>query len=125
MKPAMGRGLRGRRSFLRHVAGTSALLLSHRGLGLAEVLADEAPVGPPVGLGVVGLGAWGREILSTLARMPSARVVAVCDRYAAALLVNGPSWPSRLAERFPGYEGCAAVAERIDYALAPLAQEVT
>jgi predicted dehydrogenase len=84
MKPTIGGG-RGRRSFLRQVAGTSALLLSHRGLGLAEVLEDETPVGPPVGLGVVGAGAWGREILSTLARMPSARVVAVCDRYAAAL----------------------------------------
>ena len=71
-----------RRSFLRQVAGTSALLLSRRGLGLAEVTPPSAPVGPPVGVGVVGLGAWGREILSTLARLPEARVVAVCDTYA-------------------------------------------
>src|SRR6266545_3616997 len=49
-----------RRSFLRQVAGTSALLLSRRGLGLAEVTAPAAPVGPPVGLGVIGLGVWGR-----------------------------------------------------------------
>src|SRR6185503_20324115 len=70
-----------RRSFLRQVAGTSALLLSRRGLGMAEVTAPAAPVGPPVGLGVVGLGVWGREILSTLARLPGARVVAVCDTY--------------------------------------------
>jgi len=85
MKPPTAPAFRGRRSFLRYVTGTSALLLSRRGLGLAEVLADETPMGPPVGLGVVGAGAWGREILSTLARVPSARVVAVCDHYAAAL----------------------------------------
>ena len=71
-----------RRSFLRQVAGTSALLLSRRGLGLAEVTPAATAVGPPVGLGVVGLGVWGREILSTLSRLGAARVVAVCDTYA-------------------------------------------
>jgi predicted dehydrogenase len=70
-----------RRSFLRQVAGTSALLLSRSGLGSAEVTSSPAAVGPPVGLGVVGLGAWGREILSTLAALTAARVVAVCDTY--------------------------------------------
>src|SRR6266508_3261145 len=63
------RGQQGnRRSFLRQVAGTSALLLSRRGLGL----------------GVIGLGVWGREILSTLARLTEARVLAVCDTYTPA-----------------------------------------
>ena len=71
-----------RRSFLRQVAGTSALLLGRRGLVLAEVTPAAAPVGPPVTVGVIGLGAWGREILSTLARLSGARVVAVCDSYA-------------------------------------------
>jgi predicted dehydrogenase len=71
-----------RRRFLKQVAGTSALLLSRRGLGLAEVTPAAARVGPPVGLGVIGLGAWGREILSALARLPEASVVAVCDTYA-------------------------------------------
>jgi len=71
-----------RRSFLRQVAGTSALLLGRRGLGLAEVTPAATPVGPPVTIGVIGLGAWGREILSTLARLSAARVVAVCDTYA-------------------------------------------
>jgi hypothetical protein len=73
-----------RRRFLRQVAGTSALLFSRRGLGLAEVTAPATPVGPPVGLGVIGLGVWGREILSTLARLTEARVLAVCDTYAPA-----------------------------------------
>lgn len=74
-----------RRNFLRQVAGTSALLFSRRGLGLAEVTPPATPVGPPVGLGVIGLGPWGREILSTLARLADARVVAVCDTYAPLL----------------------------------------
>lgn len=71
-----------RRSFLRQVAGTSALLLSRRGLGLAEVTAAATHVGPPVALGVIGLGVRGREILSTLAAVSGARVVAACDTYA-------------------------------------------
>lgn len=49
----------------------------------------------------------------------------LCDALSTALLVNGPSWQSRLGERFPGYEGWTAGPERIDYALAPVAKEVT
>src|SRR5712671_4400760 len=30
---------------------------------------------------VVGLGAWGREILATLSRLKTAQLVAVCDTY--------------------------------------------
>jgi len=75
----------GRRDFLKGVAATSALLASPRGLALAEVVPEEAPAFPPVGTGVVGLGPWGREILGTLARMPSAHVAAVCDTYAPSL----------------------------------------
>jgi predicted dehydrogenase len=37
--------------------------------------------GPPVNVAVIGLGAWGREILSTLTRIPEANVVAICDAY--------------------------------------------
>lgn len=37
--------------------------------------------GPPVNVAVIGLGMWGREILTTLTRIPEARVVAVCDYY--------------------------------------------
>jgi len=29
--------------------------------------------------GVIGLGAWGREIVATLSRLKTAQVVAVCD----------------------------------------------
>jgi len=49
------------------------------------VLPEEAPVGPPVGFAVVGLGTWGREIVATLSQIPSARVLALCDTYAPFL----------------------------------------
>ncbi len=74
-----------RRGFLKQIAGTSALLVSARGLALAEVVPEDEPIGPPVAVGVVGVGAWGREILSTLARLPAARVAAVAEPYAPFL----------------------------------------
>ena len=75
-----------RRRFLGQMTGASALLLSARGLGLAEVLPEETPFsGPPVRFGVVGCGPWGREILATLAKIKGAKAVAVCDTYAPFL----------------------------------------
>lgn len=41
--------------------------------------------GQKVKTAVVGCGAWGREILNTLGRLPSVEVVAICDRYEAML----------------------------------------
>ena len=38
----------------------------------------ERPPGPPVKCGVIGLGTQGREILTTLARLPNAPVSARC-----------------------------------------------
>ena len=35
--------------------------------------------------GVIGLGAWGREIVATLSRLKTAQVIAVCDTYPASL----------------------------------------
>src|SRR5438876_6984686 len=35
--------------------------------------------------GVIGLGAWGREIIATLSRLKTAQLVAVCDTYPASL----------------------------------------
>ena len=43
------------------------------------------PEGPKVKVGVIGLGAWGRDILATLGRLPQAEVVAICDTYAASV----------------------------------------
>lgn len=80
-----------RRDFLR--GGSMATIMSM--LGGVELFAQTnqqaaaanatAPAGPRVKLAVIGLGPWGREILNTLARLPQAEVVAVCDTYPAFL----------------------------------------
>jgi predicted dehydrogenase len=59
-----------------------------------EAAAGEKQPGPPVQMGVIGLGAWGREIVSTLSRLPNAPVVAVCDNYAASLRRGGEAAPN-------------------------------
>jgi len=74
-----------RRGFLKKMTGATALLMSARGLALAELPAEEGPTGEPLRIGLVGCGPWGREILGTLARAPWARVAAVCDTYPAFL----------------------------------------
>ena len=81
-----------RRGFLASsmTAGVAALAL---GAQVEEVRAQAkptpaAPAGPPVGLGVIGLGAQGRAILAALSRLPGANVVAICDNY-APLLTRG------------------------------------
>ena len=40
---------------------------------------------PPVNVGLIGCGVWGRELLKTLATIPNAPVVAVSDTYPAYL----------------------------------------
>jgi predicted dehydrogenase len=70
-----------RRAFLKTTAGTLALLLSREGLAAAQTPAPTAPTGPVVRFGVIGLGAWGREILESLGRVPAAKVSAICDVY--------------------------------------------
>src|SRR2546422_9207094 len=42
---------------------------------------------------VVGLGAWGREILATLSRLKTAELVAVCDTYPVSLKRAASSAP--------------------------------
>ncbi len=49
-----------------------------------DAAADKA-AGPQVKVGVIGLGARGREVLGTLALQKDAAVAAICDTYAAAL----------------------------------------
>ena len=79
-----------RREFLKTAAGTLALLLSRHGLTSAQAAppADDS-AGPPVGFGVIGLGAWGREILAALGRIPTAHVETICDIYEPFLIQIG------------------------------------
>ncbi|HWD20406.1 MAG TPA: Gfo/Idh/MocA family oxidoreductase [Verrucomicrobiae bacterium] len=62
----------------------------------------EIPVGPTVKFGVIGLGEWGREILKTLALLPNAPVVALCDTYHASLQRSAKEAPK--AEKFEDYQ---------------------
>lgn len=96
----------GRRDFLRQIAATSAVLLSRRGLSLADVTPNEPAIDPPVSIGVIGLGVWGREIVSTLARVGGARVVALCDTYAPFL--------KKGAELAPGARALSAPRAMLD-----------
>jgi len=79
-----------RRDFLRgSSAATLAALMGGIPIILPSARGADKPAatqsGTPLKVAVVGCGTWGREILNTLARLPSAEVVAVCDTYAAML----------------------------------------
>ncbi|HXG68448.1 MAG TPA: Gfo/Idh/MocA family oxidoreductase [Blastocatellia bacterium] len=69
----------GRRDFLKTTAAGLLVLFSEKELRAA--MQEEAVKGPPVKFGVVGLGQWGKEILASLSRLPSAQVTAICDTY--------------------------------------------
>lgn len=109
MKPEAGSDLT-RRSFLRSGSCAAAASL----LGGIELVAQQEQASPPasalstVNCAVVGLGSWGREILTTLARLPQAKVVAICDTYPRSLrrasVIAGDAeavdnWQSVLANR--------------------------
>src|SRR5512140_3263425 len=76
-----------RRDFLK--SGSVATLMTM--LGGVELMAQNAPApetkpaGPKLKVAVIGLGAWGREVLNTLARIPQAEIAAVCDTYTASV----------------------------------------
>jgi predicted dehydrogenase len=86
-----GGGALNRREFLANSTAFGSLMLM---MGGVPLLADDAKtnaapggdtgfstVGKPVSLGVIGCGLWAREILQTLALLPNAPVVALCDNY--------------------------------------------
>jgi predicted dehydrogenase len=78
-----------RRDFLK--GGSVATLMTM--LGGVELFAQtnaepagatKAPV-VKIKVAVIGLGAWGREIINTLGRVPEADIAAICDTYQASL----------------------------------------
>ncbi len=95
-----------RRDFLR--GGSVATLMTM--LGGVELFAqtNAAPAGESkapvvkIKIGVIGLGAWGREILNTLARLPQADVAAICDTYPASLKRIASAAPA--AAQTPDYK---------------------
>ena len=73
----------GRREFLKGAAAaaTMALLITTDQIAKAEGAGVVAVTGPAVKFGVIGMGPWGREILTALSKMPSAQIAAICDTY--------------------------------------------
>ncbi len=70
-----------RRDFLIGAGAVSAGVFLLNQEILADADAAPAPAGPPVGIGVIGLGLQGRDILTALGNLTTASVVAVCDTY--------------------------------------------
>ena len=77
-----------RRDFLKGAMAGAVLLLTAEGLQAAEAgkAEEEKPIpGPPVAIGVIGLGTWGNKLVTTYSKMPSAKVAALCDTYESAV----------------------------------------
>ncbi|MGB9618909.1 MAG: Gfo/Idh/MocA family protein [Armatimonadota bacterium] len=72
-----------RRGFLKGAMAGAVVLLTADVLQADEpAKTEEKPIpGPPVSVGVIGLGAWGRQLAVTLAKLPSAKLAAICDKY--------------------------------------------
>src|SRR5882724_1035161 len=86
-----------RRDFLK--SGSFATLMTM--LGGVQLLAEtnappageiKAPL-PKISVGVIGLGAWGREILRVLGALDQSNVVAICDTYGPFLRRNSTAAP--------------------------------
>src|SRR5437870_4784307 len=55
----------------------------------AQARQEEQLTGPPVNIAVIGLGARGREILTSLAKVgPVANVTTICDTFEAPVFVK-------------------------------------
>lgn len=86
-----------RRDFLRGGSFAAVATLMGGVRLVAQTNPTEAPA--PVAttktkVAVIGLGAWGREILDQLARLPQADVAAICDNYPASLKRSAAKAPS-------------------------------
>ena len=78
-----------RRDFLKGSSFAALMTM----MGGVQLMAQSVPEqkssaedsGPKVKVAVIGLGAWGREILDQLGRLEKAEVVAICDSYPAIM----------------------------------------
>ncbi|HKR60525.1 MAG TPA: Gfo/Idh/MocA family oxidoreductase [Pyrinomonadaceae bacterium] len=73
-----------RRDFLKTAAGSLLVVFTQEDVAKSSTQ-ELAAVSPAVKLGVIGIGQRGKEILSSLSRLASAQVVAICDSYEPAL----------------------------------------
>ena len=100
-----------RRNFLKggSMASVMAVMASGKDVlqpspSLAQAASTNA--GPPVKFGVIGCGYHGRDIVGTLAVLPNAPVVALCDHYGAFLRRTGRSAPD--AKQYANYKDLLA-----------------
>jgi len=102
-----------RRDFLR--GGSMAAVMAF--MGGVELFA-QTNAAPPGGetkasfkvkVGLIGLGAWGREVLKTLVRLPMAEVAAICDKYTPAVKRASTDAPG--AEQVDDYQKILANKE--------------
>jgi predicted dehydrogenase len=100
-----------RRDFL--LGATTATWLMVLG-GDADAAPEPAPSAPatPVRCGVIGTGVQGRALLTILARMPAAPVVAICDNYEASLKAAQPIAPQ--AKPYADYREMLANEKTLD-----------
>ncbi|BCW99190.1 MAG: NADH-dependent dehydrogenase [Armatimonadota bacterium] len=69
-----------RRDFMAGAAAAAGVWLIGQELFATEEQPAAAP-GPPVAIGVIGLGLQGRDLLGALGKVPAAKVAAICDTY--------------------------------------------
>lgn len=73
-----------RRTFIKGgVAALGLLMVGSEIVALAAEDDEDAVQGPPIKLGLIGAGTWGRTLLSNAVKLPCIKVVSVCDTYAA------------------------------------------
>ena len=105
-----------RRDFIKGGSATTLMMLMG---GVELKAADQAQSGDaptlykttsePLKCAVIGLGPRGRELLATLAKLPNAPVVAICDSYEAFLKRSKAAAPD--AETFSDYRQVLAKKE--------------
>lgn len=101
-----------RRLFLAGAAATLSALLGERGLSAANLPPpqDEPTFdGPPVKIALIGVGPWGRELLTHIGRLSSLQLVAVCDNYAPFLKRGQEAAPK--AQALADYKAVLALPE--------------
>jgi predicted dehydrogenase len=93
-----------RRNFIGSFSGLMSLMggvAITRAQQPAESAAPEKYSGPPMNMAIIGCGGQGRDILSNLAQLKKANVVALCDKYTPYLNRAGRQAPK--AEKIEDY----------------------